>query len=236
MAEGRDIMAGDNWIYTYYQGIKDGTYTVGKWIALIYERIIKDLEEKRYFFDQKKANDAIEWVESHCFHTEGPKAPNYIELEVWQKAMFSCIYGLVDADGHRQYRECVLLVGRKNGKIAAHPFQSGGGNGKTAPPFGDDCIFRRYVRKIAVGGKKHIPAPAPGDGVSLRTERGGGALVFFQRARDIGGKAAFAAEREHVGHAAALDRNARAFGRMHGDHDEESLVFFFERARLPLQE
>ena len=31
-------MAGDNWIYTYYQGIKDGTYTVGKWITLIYEQ------------------------------------------------------------------------------------------------------------------------------------------------------------------------------------------------------
>ena len=109
-------MAGDNWIYTYYQGIKDGTYTVGKWITLIYERIIQDLEAKRYFFDQKKANAAIEWIESHCFHTEGPLAEQFLKLEVWQKALFSCIYGLVDVNGHRQYRECVLLVGRKNGK------------------------------------------------------------------------------------------------------------------------
>ena len=109
-------MSRDNWIYTYYQGIKDGTYTVGKWITLVYERVIKDLEAKRYFFDQKKANAAIEWIESHCFHTEGPLAPGYIKLEVWQKALFSCIYGLVDVNGHRQYRECVLLVGRKNGK------------------------------------------------------------------------------------------------------------------------
>ena len=116
MVEDRGTMAGDNWIYTYYQGIKDGTYTVGQWITLIYERIIKDLEEKKYFFDQKKANDAIDWVESHCFHTEGPMAPQYLKLEVWQKAMFSCIYGLVDGEGHRQYREIVLLVGRKNGK------------------------------------------------------------------------------------------------------------------------
>ena len=135
MAEDGVNMAGDNWIYTYYQGIKDGTYTVGKWITLIYERIIKDLEEKRYFFDQKKANDAIEWVESHCFHTEGPKAPHYIELEVWQKAMFSCIYGLVDAEGHRQFREVVLLVGRKNGKtkiassLANYTFRLEGGFG-----------------------------------------------------------------------------------------------------------
>ena len=109
-------MPGDNWIYTYYQGIKDGTYTVGKWITLIYERIIQDLEAKRYFFDQKKANAAIDWIETHCFHTEGPLAPSPIKLEVWQKAFFSCVYGLVDEKGHRQFREVVLLVGRKNGK------------------------------------------------------------------------------------------------------------------------
>lgn len=109
-------MPGDNWIYTYYQGIKDGTYTVGKWITLIYERIIQDLEAKRYFFDQKRANAAIDWIEIHCFHTEGPLAPSSIKLEVWQKAFFSCVYGLVDANGHRQFREVVLLVGRKNGK------------------------------------------------------------------------------------------------------------------------
>ena len=109
-------MPGDNWIYTYYQGIKEGTYTVGKWITLIYERIIQDLEAKRYFFDQKKANAAIDWIETHCFHTEGPLAPSSIKLEAWQKAFFSCVYGLVDEKGHRQFREVVLLVGRKNGK------------------------------------------------------------------------------------------------------------------------
>lgn len=128
-------MAGDNWIYAYYQGIKDGTYTVSKWISLVYERIVQDLEAKRYFFDQKKANDAIEWIESHCFHTEGPMAPHYLELEVWQKAMFSCIYGLVDEKGHRQFREVMLLVGRKNGKtkiassLANYTFRLEGGFG-----------------------------------------------------------------------------------------------------------
>ena len=128
-------MAGDNWIYTYYQGIKDGTYTVGRWIALVYEQIVKDLEARRYFFDQKKANDAIEWIEGHCFHTEGPLAPGFIKLEVWQKAMFSCMYGLVDEKGHRQFREVVLLVGRKNGKTkiasssAAYTFRLEGGFG-----------------------------------------------------------------------------------------------------------
>ena len=116
MATSEVNMAGDNWIYTYYQGIKDGTYTVGRWVRLIYERIVHDLESRTYYFDQKKANDAIEWIESKCFHTEGPLAPGRVTLEVWQKAFISCVYGLVDAEGRRQFREIILLVGRKNGK------------------------------------------------------------------------------------------------------------------------
>ena len=38
--------------------IEDGSVTVGHWIRLLYERIISDLENKVYFFDQKKANKA----------------------------------------------------------------------------------------------------------------------------------------------------------------------------------
>lgn len=109
-------MGKDNYIWTYYQGIKNGTYVVGRWIELVYEYIVHGLDEKRFFFDQKKATDAIEWIEAHCFHTEGPLAPNNIQLEVWQKAFISCIYGVVDAEGRRQFREILLVVGRKNGK------------------------------------------------------------------------------------------------------------------------
>ena len=109
-------MAKENWIYKYYQGIKDGTYTVGRWIRLLYEYIIQGLEQKAFYFDQKKANAAIEWIEGHCFHTEGPLAPSYLKLEVWQKAFFSAVFGLVDAKGLRQFREILLVVARKNGK------------------------------------------------------------------------------------------------------------------------
>lgn len=109
-------MATDNWIYTYYQGIKNGKYTVGRWIELVYEYIIKGLQEKRFFFDAKKANEAISWIEQHCFHTEGPLAPGNVTLEPWQKAFISSVYGLVDKKGQRQFREILLVVGRKNGK------------------------------------------------------------------------------------------------------------------------
>ena len=106
----------DNYIYSYYQQIRDGSACVGKWIRLAYEMIISGIEEKRFFFDQKKANAAIEWMEKHCFHVEGPLAPHNLKLELWQKAFISCVFGLVDENGLRVFREVFLLIGRKNGK------------------------------------------------------------------------------------------------------------------------
>lgn len=128
-------MGGDNSIYAYYQGIKNGKYTVGRWIELVYDYIINGLEEKLFFFDQKKANDAINWIETHCFHTEGPLAPKNIQLELFQRAFISSIFGLVDEKGRRQFREIMLVIGRKNGKtklaasIAEYIFRVEGGYG-----------------------------------------------------------------------------------------------------------
>lgn len=108
--------ATDNWIYAYYQGITDGSICVGRYIRALYTYIIEGLQNKEFFFDAKRANAAVEWIESHCFHTEGDLAPSLLKLELWQKAMISCIFGIVDADGFRQFREVFLLVARKNGK------------------------------------------------------------------------------------------------------------------------
>ena len=105
-----------NSIYEYYQGIKSGKYTVGNKIEKWYEYIIKGLEDKSFFFDQKKANLAIVYIENFCRHHEGDLAPNKLKLELWQKAFISVIFGIVDAEGNRQFREVVLVVGRKSGK------------------------------------------------------------------------------------------------------------------------
>ena len=106
-----------NWIYLYYQQICNGSVTVGKWIRLLYERVVQGIEDKTYVYDQKKANDAISWIESHCFHTIGFLAPNNLVLELWQKAAVSCLFGILDPEtGKRQFRECVLILARKNGK------------------------------------------------------------------------------------------------------------------------
>ena len=125
----------DNWIYAYYQKVKDGSVCAGEYIRLILEYLIHGLEEKEFFYDQKKADDAIEWIEAHGFHTEGKLAPGPLVLELWEKCFVASLFGVVDKDGLRQFREVVLIIGRKNGKsllaaaIAKYVWQIEGGFG-----------------------------------------------------------------------------------------------------------
>lgn len=106
----------DNYILKYYQFIKDGRVTVGKWVQLIYEYIVRGLESGEFRYNAKKAHSAIKFIESHCHHSEGDLAPKLLKLELWQKALLSCIFGIVDDKGNRQFREVVVVVARKNGK------------------------------------------------------------------------------------------------------------------------
>lgn len=105
-----------NPIYTYYQQIKDGTIIVGRWIRLWYEIIIDGIESKKWTYDAKAANHAIDFIERYCRHHEGKFAPNLIKLELWQKAFLAVVFGIMDKSGKRQFQEIVLIIGRKNGK------------------------------------------------------------------------------------------------------------------------
>lgn len=106
----------NNYIYEYYQSIKDGSEVVGEKIKALYNMIVEGLENKSFFYDKKKADRAIKYIENFCHHHEGVLAPQLLKLELWEKADISCIFGIVDAKGHRQFREVVWIVGRKNGK------------------------------------------------------------------------------------------------------------------------
>lgn len=126
----------NNYILEYYQQIKDGSILVGRWVLMLYERIVHGIEEGTYTYDAKKADKAIKWIEKYCHHTEGVLAPGNLKLELWQKAMVACIFGLINPkDGYRQFREVLLVVGRKNGKslfasaIANYTFFEDGGFG-----------------------------------------------------------------------------------------------------------
>lgn len=106
----------DNFILAYYQQIKDGSVVVGRWVRLLYEMIITGIENGTYIYDQQKANRAIRFIEMFCKHNKGKLAPGPFILSLWEKAGISCIYGIVDKRGKRQFKEVAWFVGRKCGK------------------------------------------------------------------------------------------------------------------------
>lgn len=106
----------DNFIYAYYQKINDGSIVVGKWVSLLYENIVNGIEDGSYIFNQQKADRAIKFIETFCRHNKGKLAPRPLKLSLWEKAFISCIFGIVDENNKRVFREVALFVGRKCGK------------------------------------------------------------------------------------------------------------------------
>jgi len=104
----------DNYIFEYHEGIQSGAITAGKWVKAIYSILIKGLENGEFNFDKQKASVAIEFIETFCHHSKG--RDDLIKLELWQKAMVSAMFGIVNSDGLRVYREVFVVIGRKNGK------------------------------------------------------------------------------------------------------------------------
>ena len=103
-------------ILQYWEEINNGGVTVGKWIRLLYEVIIQGLDEKKWFYDQHLADNAIGFIQRFCHHYKGNMAPKRLTLSLWQKAALSLIFGVVDAAGKRQFTEVFWLIGRKMGK------------------------------------------------------------------------------------------------------------------------
>ena len=111
---GQQPWAGENYIYDYYVKIQNGEIVTGVYIKKIYAILVKGLESGDYFFNAKKASKAVKFIENFCHHCEG--RDDLITLELWQKAIVSAMFGIVDADDKRVFREVFIVVARKNGK------------------------------------------------------------------------------------------------------------------------
>lgn len=106
----------NNYILAYYQAMRNGSEAAGHWIRALYDIIVTGIEDGSYIFDQGKANRAIRFVEKYVKHNKGKLGGQPLKLELYQKAMISCIFGVVDHEGKRQFREIFIVLGRKMGK------------------------------------------------------------------------------------------------------------------------
>ena len=99
--------------------MRAGRVAVSAKVRSVYVRLEREAEDGsgRYAFDEGRAERPIEFIERFCRHSKGEWAGRPVELETWQKAFISALFGFVDKETNlRRFREAFLEVGRKNGK------------------------------------------------------------------------------------------------------------------------
>lgn len=107
-----------NPIREYWEKIQSGKINVGQKVYKTYRHIIREMDRKdnEYFYDPRRANHILEFFENYLRHSKGKCGGQLVKLELFEKAMLATAFGFVDIDGNRQYREVLLIVGKKNGK------------------------------------------------------------------------------------------------------------------------
>lgn len=106
-----------NPILEYWDGIQSGKETVSAKIEKTYKKLVWDIQnQSEFFYSPKRANHIIEFIENFCRHSKGKFGGKPVRLELWEKAMLATIFGFVDIEGNRKYREAILIIGKKNGK------------------------------------------------------------------------------------------------------------------------
>lgn len=107
-----------NPILEYWKEIESGREVVSDKIYRTYKKVIFDLTDNKseYYYSYARANHVIEFIENFCRHSKGKMGGKPVILELWEKALLATVFGFIDIEGNRKYREAMLIVGKKNGK------------------------------------------------------------------------------------------------------------------------
>lgn len=108
-------------IRDYFGGILAGDIVACRKMKQAASRIMRQLDNTDslypYHFREEYAAKHVDFIETFCRLPSG-RLGHPFRLELFQLAILSVIFGFVDADGARQYREVLWVMGRKNGKTS----------------------------------------------------------------------------------------------------------------------
>lgn len=108
-----------NPILEYWEKIQNREIRVCDKLYRTYKKVVQDIANPgKYHYSNKKGNHIIEFAENYCRHSKGKFGGKPVRLELWEKAHLATVFGFVDSEGKRQYRESVLIVAKKR-KISA---------------------------------------------------------------------------------------------------------------------
>ena len=102
---------------SYLDEINSGRIIAGQELKSVLNGLKSDLDNPRYFYDEKPGQLRIEFIEKFCKHTKSPFNGQPFLLELWEKAFLEVAYGFkMSETGLRRFNEALLLIARKNGK------------------------------------------------------------------------------------------------------------------------
>ena len=100
----------------YFGQIVDGKITACDKMKRISEVLLERyLAPDEYHFDAGIAKNHTDFIERFCKLPSGDVGQP-LKLELFQKARLQALFGFVDDNDLRQYNECLIIEGRKNGK------------------------------------------------------------------------------------------------------------------------
>lgn len=110
----------------YAKLVVNGEIVASKWVKLACQRHLKDLKRSKedpdypWKFDEEKGWRPIRFIEKKCHPTKGNF--QHLVMQPWQHFVVGSMFGWVNKKtGVRRFRESLIFVGRKNGKLVS-PF------------------------------------------------------------------------------------------------------------------
>ena len=100
----------------YFTGLLDGKINACEKMKRVSNMLLERYTcPDEFHFDYDIANRHIGFIEKFCKLPTG-KIGTPLKLELFQKARLQALFGFVDDNNLRQYNECIIVEGRKNGK------------------------------------------------------------------------------------------------------------------------
>lgn len=100
----------------YFGAILDSRIIACDKMKRISEMLIEELfNPKKYHFDGDIAAKHLGFIETFCKVPAG-NVGQPLQLELFQKGRLEAVFGFVDDNDMRQFNECLIIEGRKNGK------------------------------------------------------------------------------------------------------------------------
>ena len=100
-----------NYIEEYYNKIESGEIIASEKIKTVYKKMVSDINNKdsNFYFSERQTEKVIKFIETFCCIPKFKNGKQPFKLQLWQKAMISCIFGFYRKDNDkRRFREIFL--------------------------------------------------------------------------------------------------------------------------------